>query len=371
MAINDQEKQATHSCTSTPRRSDSINHGVDEDAISPQPPLNPGDAHDKPWPRRRTESTIDAEGEDDTALGRLASVTGRTRTRSASNVPPPPDGGMTAWIQVVGGWLVLFTCWGYINSFGSFQSYYTTTALPDHSASAISWIGSVQGFLTTAIGAFAGRMLDAGLFRPTFAVGALLQLGGIFAMSASDSPKYWQLMLTQGILTGLGSGILFTPTIALVATWFGNRRGMAIGLATTGNSVGGIVYPLIVRELIPKVGFAWTVRALGLVNLVCLGTTFLIMRSRLPPRRSGPLVEAKAFTESVYSAYVVGLFFFVWASNYTFYYVSLLASTNLVPWSLVSSVQASLKLRSWLIVFPRSAHTASKRSACLTPTRPI
>lgn len=365
MAINDQEKQTTHSCT--PRRSDSIDHGVDEDAISPQPPLSPNDDREKPWPRRRTESTIDAEEEDDTALGRLASVTGRTRTRSASNVPPPPDGGTMAWTQVVGGWLVLFTCWGYINSFGSFQSYYTTGALPGHSASAISWIGSVQGFLTTAIGAVAGRALDAGLFRPTFAVGALLQLAGIFAMSASDSPKYWQLMLTQGILTGLGSGILFTPTIALVATWFGKRRGMAIGLATTGNSVGGMVYPLIVRELIPKVGFAWTVRALGLVNLVCLGVTFTIMRSRLPPRRSGPLVEAKAFTESVYASYVAGLFFFVWASNYTFYYVSPLAATHLTPWSLVSSLQELSQLRSWLILYFRLVRTVSRPLACPTP----
>lgn len=321
MAANpNPEKQGMPSYEAT-RRSASIEHpdNNDDDVISPTPLHSPNEVHDKPWPGRRRSSFVVEE--DDTALGRLASITG-TRSRSASNVPPPPDGGTVAWIQVIGGWLVLFTTWGYINSFGSFQSYYTTTALPHHSASAISWIGSIQGFLTTAIGAFAGRLLDAGLFRPTFAVGAILQLAGIFAMSASDSPKYWQLMLTQGVLTGLGAGILFTPTIALVATWFGPRRGLAIGLATTGNSAGGIVYPLIVRQLIPRVGFAWTVRTLGLVTFVCLGTTLVSMRSRLPPRRSGPLVEWSAFRETVYATYVGGLFFFVWASTYTFYYVS-------------------------------------------------
>ncbi|CAG9950133.1 unnamed protein product [Clonostachys rosea f. rosea IK726] len=165
----------------------------------------------------------------------------------------------------------------------AFQSYYTSGGLPSASPSTISWIGSLQGFLTTALGTFSGRLLDAGFFRPTFAVGAALQLAGIFAMSASDNPQYWQLLITQGILTGIGGGILFTPTLGLVATWFGRRRGFAIGLATLGNSTGGILYPVIVRQLLPKIGFAWTARVLGLVNLICYAIALVLMRSASLP----------------------------------------------------------------------------------------
>jgi MFS family permease len=275
---------------------------------------------------------MDEEDPDDTALGRLATATSTlARGRSNSALPPPPDGGAQAWLQVVAGWLVIFSTWGWLNSFGAFQSYYTTTILPDVSPSAISWIGSLQACLTTCIGAFTGRLLDAGHFRPTFAVGAAIQLTGLFAMSAAASPQYWHLMVTQGLLTGLGGGILFTPSIALVATWFSSRRGLAIGLVTTGNSAGGIVYPVIVRELIPRIGFQWTARVLGFVNLTCFAVAFALLRSRLPPRRSGPILELSAFKEGVYVTYVLALFLFTWANYYIFYYVSDDRPGNFVP----------------------------------------
>lgn len=88
--------------------------------------------------------------------------------------------------------------------------------MPDTDPSVISWIGSLQIWMTMIGGVFTGRLLDAGYFVPTFFVGSVLQVLGIFLMSICT--KYWQLMLTQGFLTGLGGGIFFTPALALVAT---------------------------------------------------------------------------------------------------------------------------------------------------------
>lgn len=150
------------------------------------------------------------------------------------------------------GFLVLFSTWGYANSFGAFQAYYTQT-LPE-SPSTISWIGGIQVFLSLTIGIFSGRLLDAGIFMPTFFVGIVLQVLGIFLMSIST--RYWQLFLTQGVLSGFGAGIYFTPAISLVNTYFDKRRGLAVGLATAGNAAGGAIYPVIVRQLIPTLGFA-------------------------------------------------------------------------------------------------------------------
>ncbi|KAI5921969.1 major facilitator superfamily domain-containing protein [Camillea tinctor] len=231
------------------------------------------------------------------------------------------------------GWLVIFTTWGYVNSFGSFQTYYTAT-MPQ-SPSTISWIGSIQTCLTLIIGAFSGRLLDAGYFLPTFMVGAVIQVIGMFLMSIST--KYWQLMLTQGLLTGIGGGIFFTPSLALVSTYFENHRGLAIGLATTGNSVGGIVYPTVVRQLIPLVGFAWTARVLAFINFTALATVLAFMRPRLPPRKSGPLVDLSAFKEPVYSGFVAGLFFLMWANYFVFYYIASFGTQELgLPYSSAS-----------------------------------
>jgi len=196
-----------------------------------------------------------------------------------------------------------------VNSYGAFQTYYTLNL--DESASTISWIGTVQNWLTFMIGAFSGRALDAGFHMPALLIGATIQLLGIFLMSAST--KYWQLMLTQGVLTGLGGGIFFTPSLGLVATYFSKRRAFATGLATSGNAVGGMIYPLIVKELLPKLGFAWTTRVLGFLNLALLSIAIAFMRPRLPPRKSGPLIEWGAFREPTYAAFVAGMFFAIWA----------------------------------------------------------
>ncbi|RYO91731.1 hypothetical protein DL764_008244 [Monosporascus ibericus] len=247
-----------------------------------------------------------------TASNVLFQVTSRMTTRSLPEPLPPPDGGVKAWTQVAMAWLVM------IYYLGVFQTYYTTTM--SQPPSTISWIGSLQTWLTLLIGAFSGRLLDAGLFMPTFLVGSVLQVLGMFLMSIST--EYWHLVLTQGVLTGIGGGIFFTPSLALISTYFQSKRGLAVGIATTGNSAGGMIYPLVVRQLIPQVGFAWTVRVLAFINLSCLATALAFMRPRLRPRKSGPIIELAAFREPVYVAFVSGLFVSMLGNYYTFYYIA-------------------------------------------------
>ncbi|EJT82549.1 hypothetical protein GGTG_02522 [Gaeumannomyces tritici R3-111a-1] len=266
-----------------------------------------------------------------TVLTRVAS---HLTTRSLPEPPPPPDGGFRAWAQVACGWLVIFTTWGYVNAFGAFQAYYTG-ALAPLPPSTISWIGSVQVFLTFCVGALSGRLLDAGLFTPTFICGTILQLLGVFLMSVST--QFWHLVLTQGVLTGLGGGLVFTPAMGLIATYFVKRRAVAVGLATTGNSVGGLLYPVIVRQLLPTVGFAWTTRVVGFVNLACLVTAAALMRPRLPPRTSGPLIDPTALRDPVYLLLITGLFFLLWGMYYSFYYIASFGTQILhMPYSTAS-----------------------------------
>ncbi|KAI1302891.1 major facilitator superfamily domain-containing protein [Xylaria venustula] len=270
-----------------------------------------------------------------TASNVLSQVASRITTRSWAEPPPPPDGGLKAWTQVGMGFFILFTTWGYANSFGAYQTYYSQT-LPE-SPSTISWIGGIQVFLTLVTGILSGRLLDAGFFVPIFLTGIIIQILGIFLMSIST--EYWQLFLTQGVLSGLGAGIYFTPAVSLVSTYFDKRRGLAVGLCTAGNSAGGIVYPLIVRELIPKLGFAWTTRVIGFLNLGLLLIAFAFMRPRLPPRKSGPIVELGAFKDPRFAGFLVSSFFLYWGNYYTFYYIASYGTQALhLPYSAASTL---------------------------------
>ncbi|KAF2876431.1 major facilitator superfamily domain-containing protein [Massariosphaeria phaeospora] len=256
------------------------------------------------------------------ALGR---VTSHLTTRSIVDPGPPPDGGLTAWVQVFCAWLGVMNTWGFVNSYGALQPYYTE--ILTQAPSTISWIGSVQAFLMFFLGMFSGRALDAGYFRPTIIIGISINLVGMFTMSLAQN--YWQLLLTHGVCTGLGGGIYFIPSMGVAATYFDKRRGLALGLVTTGNSVGGIVYPLVIRQLLDRVGFGWTVRVLGFINVVCLAVVVAFMKPRLPPRKSGPLLDMDAFRDTPYMLQVLGLFFIMPPVYFVFYYIASFARDEL------------------------------------------
>lgn len=234
---------------------------------------------------------------------------------------PPPDGGLNAWLQVLSAHLVLFNTWGYINSFGIFQSYYTSTLQrpPDD----IAWIGSIETFFVYFVGMFSGRATDAGYYRIILVAGLFLQLLGVFMTSLSTT--YWQLFLAQGLCQGLGDGLLFCPTVALVSTYFAKKRVFALSLMASGAATGGLVFPAIAQSLLYKIGFAWTVRIMGFVMFFNAVVCIIIARPRLPPRRTGPFIEWAAFKEAPYVFFTLGTFLTLWGVYFAFYYVSSIA----------------------------------------------
>ena len=219
---------------------------------------------------------------------------------------------------MLAGHLVLINCWGYIGSFGLFQSYYTSTLAA--TPSAISWIGSVQMLLLYFVGTFSGRALDAGYFHVVLSAGCFLQVLGVFTTSVAS--EYSHLFLAHGICKGLGDGLVFCPTISLVATYFSKKRAMAMAIAASGGASGGIIFPLIAQQLLSLIGFGWTVRVMGFVILVNSVIALLTLRVRLAPRRTGPLIEWCAFTELPYAFFCIGVFCSMWSAYAAFFYVS-------------------------------------------------
>lgn len=149
------------------------NHALTNPSADPSVPHDHGSSDDKDI----SHTLEDRETGMDRVISRITS-------RSSYPDPgPPPDGGLQAWTQAVMGHLVVFNTWGYIISFGVFQSYYVTTL--NHPPSDVSWVGSVQIFLLFFIGTFSGRATDYGLFRATFLLGSFFLLLGVFMTSLS------------------------------------------------------------------------------------------------------------------------------------------------------------------------------------------
>jgi hypothetical protein len=236
----------------------------------------------------------------------------------ASSPPSPPikpvhpaDTGLIANLQILGGFLLMFNTWGLILTYGTFQSYYTSQSTDSTSPftanpSTTAWIGSLQAFLLLFIGGLAGRAFDAGYLRVLLLTGTALITVGL--MLASLSKAYYQALLSQGVCVGLGMGCLLVPSVGTASTWFVRRRGMAVGIVTSGSAVGGVVLPIVTQHLLNSVGYAWTLRVLGFISLATLSISCMIMKSRLPPRRRGELIAFGALREPALASYCAGMF---------------------------------------------------------------
>ncbi|KAK7421315.1 hypothetical protein QQX98_002209 [Neonectria punicea] len=253
---------------------------------------------------RDVQDTLNPLGQDLERTSTLGTVIGRLRSRGSGVIEPPPDGGLVAWMVVLSTHLVIMDTWGVINSFGVFQPYYMD--MLNRQPSDISWIGSFEVFLLFFIGTFTGRLTDAGFFRPLYITGVLLVALGMF--STSFCSTYWQFFVAQGVCVGLGNGLLFCPCMAVTSTYFAKKRSLAFGLAAAGSTSGGLIFPSMVRQLLPQIGFAWTIRSIAFIQLATLILAGFFMKSRLPPRSTGPLAEWTAFKDLEYSFYAIGAY---------------------------------------------------------------
>jgi len=220
---------------------------------------------------------------------------------------PPPDGGWEAWRSVLGGFIVVFLCWGYINSFGLFQTYYTSQPHINASPSDISWIGSIQIFGLMFIGAFSGSASDTGYFRLTSVAGIFFFVLGVFMASISRS--YWQLVLSHGICTALGNGLIFIPTMSVVSTyWSPNRKSLAIGCMLCGAAAGGMILPVLFNNLLPRIGFGWSLRVFGFIAIALFGCSQALLKKRLPPKDGVRILEFAVLKDGVFDLFVLGSF---------------------------------------------------------------
>lgn len=78
-----------------------------------------------------------------------------------------------------------------------------------------------------------------------------------------------------------------------------------MAVTASGGATGGIIFPLIAQQMMPRVGFGWTVRTMGFVILFNTVVILGIARVRLPPRKNGPLVEWSAFGEMSYMLFCI------------------------------------------------------------------
>ena len=77
------------------------------------------------------------------------------------------------------------------------------------------------------------------------------------------------------------------PGMAAIGQYFNKKRGAAMGIAVAGSSLGGVILPIALNNMLynPRLGFGWTVRIIGFIMSAILIPSAAGIRARLPPRK--------------------------------------------------------------------------------------
>ncbi|KAL0958740.1 hypothetical protein HGRIS_014066 [Hohenbuehelia grisea] len=274
---------------------------------------------------------------------------------SAPSPPQFPEGGLEAWLTVIGGSMVLFCTFGVVQSFGVYQDYYKRISLTEHTPSDISWIGSLQVFFLFALGLPTGKLFDEGYFHACVLAGSIVYLVSIFLLSLVQPHHYYQNILAQGVGMGIGMGMMFLPALTVTSHYFRKKRSAAMGVVIAGSSLGGCLYPILLNNVLSRNGFAWGVRAVGFIDLGLLILANLLMKTRLPSRRqrakagvvNKPIAFKKIILDWPYMVFVAGSFLVFWGLFFPFFYLQFYAAqfgveANLVKYSITIMNAASV-----------------------------
>ena len=197
---------------------------------------------------------------------------------------------------------------GYNQCYGVFQEYYKSDGQDvlrlaageqKPSTALLAFVGTLGAGLTWAGSIFVNPWLSRAehaaavsrnasahtsvLLSPrgiTLAGVALMALGFLLA---SFSTRVWHLLLTQGLLYGIGSSMLYFPLLGPAPEYFSRHRATALGLILSGGGVGSVVLTPAVRALLSAVGGRWTLRSLAALDLVVgLPVAWAVPPSRFP-----------------------------------------------------------------------------------------
>src|SRR6266545_3557522 len=202
-----------------------------------------------------------------------------------------------------------------------------------------SLIISIAIFVFAISFVLAGRLQDKkGPFWISVIGGVLVSIG--FFLSAWTTTLGW-IFFAFGVLGGIGNGFGYATPIPVMAKWFPDRRGLAVGLAVAGYGGGSAIFgPLAGNWLIPTYGWRTTFQVLGVIFLVMtLVGAFLLKNPpagyRPPGWSPAPAAKAAATTHEFTAGETLKTpaFYFMWIAYCLGTIAGFMAISQLVPYA--------------------------------------
>lgn len=197
------------------------------------------------------------------------------------------DAGIAAPPRVSTGWLVVAAAFcGVMVSFGSLLVFTFSVFLKPltqefrWSRESVSAAFGIAAMTIAVCSPALGRLLDR--YGPRrIVIPCMAVFGAAFASLSLLTPNLWHLYAVFFVIGVVGNGTTQMGYSRAVASWFVERRGVALALVVAGVGVGSIIFPALAQRIIDGYGWRTAYAVLGaLVLLMGLPLTIAFVRER-------------------------------------------------------------------------------------------
>jgi MFS family permease len=163
-------------------------------------------------------------------------------------------------------------------------------------AGSFTYLGAAFGGIVA--GWLAGKL---GVRRIVLFGATMVALGLLLSSLGSLLPLY----AGHGLLIGLlGTSCMFSPLLTYVSRWFDRRRGSAVALISSGQSIAGALWPPLIQLGLDTIGWRRTMMIYAVFALLAVGAIALAFL-RPPPQQ--PPAVARSRTAAGSHAMTLGL----------------------------------------------------------------
>ncbi|UYV83096.1 hypothetical protein LAZ67_22002204 [Cordylochernes scorpioides] len=207
-----------------------------------------------------------ALGGDETPAGAATPGLGEEEEETWGTVsaPEPPDGGW-GWVIVTASFLSNVVVDGIAYTFGlflpEFVRYYGA------STGTVAWVGSLLTGCYLSVGPLVSALTNRFGCRPVSIAGSVIAC--VSFLLSTLAPSVDVLMVTYGILGGIGLGLIYLPAIVSVGYYFSTKRALATGIAVCGSGVGAFVFAPACQMLLQVFDWKGSLIILAGLNLNC------------------------------------------------------------------------------------------------------
>lgn len=181
------------------------------------------------------------------------------------------------WLLIPMGMTVLL-CLGTVYSWSIFRK-------PLESQLKITATESLLPY-TVSLLFFSIFMPIAGFLIPKIGPRVMTALGGLLVgvgyILASFASNIALIIISYGVIAGAGVGIAYGVPMAVVARWFPDRKGLAVGLTIIGFGLSPLITAPLANQLIMSLGVNNSLRVLGIAFMIIIGA--MAMALGFPPK---------------------------------------------------------------------------------------